>query len=52
VKTALKGKRFQDDEDSKKNVTAELKTFPFEAFPYFFKNFLSNTTQVFGRRLL
>jgi hypothetical protein len=32
VKTALKGKRFQDVEDIKKNVTAELNAVPMEAF--------------------
>jgi hypothetical protein len=30
VITALKGKRFQDVEDIKKNVMAELNTFPLE----------------------
>jgi histone-lysine N-methyltransferase SETMAR len=32
VKTALKGKRFQEVEDIKKNVTAELNAVLFEAF--------------------
>jgi hypothetical protein len=32
VKTALKGKRFQDVESIKKNVTAELNAVPLEAF--------------------
>jgi hypothetical protein len=32
VKTALKGKRFQDVEDIKINVTAELNAVPLEAF--------------------
>jgi hypothetical protein len=32
VKTALKGKRFQNVEDIKKNVTAELNAVPLEAF--------------------
>jgi hypothetical protein len=32
VETALKGKRFQDVEDIKKNVTAELNTVPLEVF--------------------
>jgi histone-lysine N-methyltransferase SETMAR len=32
VKTALKGKRFQDVENIKKNVTAELSAVPLEAF--------------------
>jgi hypothetical protein len=32
VKTALKGKRFQDVEDIKKNVTAELTAVALEAF--------------------
>jgi hypothetical protein len=32
VKTALKGKRFQDVEDIKKNVISELKAVPFKVF--------------------
>jgi hypothetical protein len=32
VKTSVKGKRFQDVEDIKKNVTAELNAVPSEAF--------------------
>jgi hypothetical protein len=32
VKTALKGNRFQDVEDIKINVTAELNAVPLEAF--------------------
>jgi hypothetical protein len=32
VKTALKGKRFQDVEDIKSNVTAELNAVPLKAF--------------------
>jgi hypothetical protein len=32
VKTAIKGKRFQDVEDIKKNMTAELNAVPLEAF--------------------
>jgi hypothetical protein len=32
VKTALKGKKFQDVEDIKKNLTAELNAVPLEAF--------------------
>jgi hypothetical protein len=32
MKTALKGKKFQDAEDIKKNVTAELNAVPMEAF--------------------
>jgi hypothetical protein len=32
VKTALKGKTFQDVEDIKKDVTAELNAVPLEAF--------------------
>jgi hypothetical protein len=31
VKTALDGKKFQDVEDIKKNVTAEINAFPLEA---------------------
>jgi histone-lysine N-methyltransferase SETMAR len=37
VKTALKGKRFQDVEDIKKNVTAELNAVLLEAFVDCFK---------------
>jgi hypothetical protein len=32
VKTAIKGKRFHDDEDIKENVTAKLNAVPLEAF--------------------
>jgi hypothetical protein len=32
VKTALNGKRFQDVEDIKKSVTAEVNAIPLEAF--------------------
>jgi hypothetical protein len=32
LKTALKGKRFQDTEDNKKNVTAELNAIPLPVF--------------------
>jgi hypothetical protein len=32
VKTAFKGKRFQDVEDIKRNVMAELNAVPLEAF--------------------
>jgi hypothetical protein len=32
VKTSLKGKRFQDAENIKKKVKAELNTVPLEAF--------------------
>jgi hypothetical protein len=38
VKTALKGKRFQDAEDIKKNVTAELNALPLEAPADYFQN--------------
>jgi hypothetical protein len=37
VKTALKGKRFQDVEDIKKNVTAKLNAVPLKAFAEFSK---------------
>jgi hypothetical protein len=43
VTTALKGKRFQDAEDIKKNVTANLNALPLEAFAEFSKP----ATQVF-----
>jgi hypothetical protein len=49
---ALKGKRFQDDEDSKKNVTAELNAVSFEAFTHSFQELFKRLTHVFGRRLL
>jgi hypothetical protein len=32
VKTAYKGKRFQDVEDIKKNMVAKVNTVPLEAF--------------------
>lgn len=37
VKTVLKGKRFQDAEDIKKNVTAELKAVYSDAFADWFQ---------------
>jgi hypothetical protein len=40
VKTALKGKRFIDVEDIKKNVMAELNTVPLEAFDNCFQELL------------
>jgi hypothetical protein len=39
VKTAFKGKRFQDDEDIKKKVMAELNAIPLEAFADTFHTF-------------
>jgi histone-lysine N-methyltransferase SETMAR len=39
VKTALKGNRFQDVEDIKKKVTAELNSVPLEAFADLSKTF-------------
>jgi hypothetical protein len=36
VKTALKGKRFQEAEDIKKNLNAELNALPSEVFADFF----------------
>jgi hypothetical protein len=48
VKTAFKGKGFQDAEDIKKIVMADLNAVPLEAFAdYFQKNFLYNSTNVF-----
>jgi epoxyqueuosine reductase QueG len=38
VKTALKGKRFQDAEDIKKKVKAELNAVSLEAFAECFQN--------------
>jgi hypothetical protein len=43
VKTALKGKRFYDAEDVKKNVMAKLNAVLLEAFAIF-KNFLYDST--------
>jgi hypothetical protein len=40
VETALKGKRFQDVEGIKRNVTAELNVVPFEAFADSFQKLL------------
>jgi hypothetical protein len=39
VKTALKGKRFQDAEGIKENVTIDLNAVPLEAFAVFKKTF-------------
>jgi hypothetical protein len=48
AKTTLKGKRFQDAEDIKKNVMTELNTVPLEAFADSFqKLFLNDSTNVF-----
>jgi hypothetical protein len=44
VKTTLKGKRFEDVEDIKKNIMAKLNIVPLEAFAVF-KNF--DSTNVF-----
>jgi hypothetical protein len=53
VKTAFKGKWFQDVEDIKKNVTAELKAVFWRPLLSVFKNFLNDGTNVFSRlRLL
>jgi hypothetical protein len=46
AKTALKGKRFQEVEDIKKNVAAELDAVPLDAFAVF-KNLLNDATNVF-----
>jgi hypothetical protein len=46
-KTALKGKRFQNVEDSKKNIMAELNAVPLEAFADCFKKPLNDTTNLF-----
>jgi hypothetical protein len=40
VKTALKGKRFQDAEDIEKNVMAELNAVPLEVFADRFQKLL------------
>jgi histone-lysine N-methyltransferase SETMAR len=47
VKTALKGKGFQDVEDIKKNMMAKLNAVPLEAFADCFKKLLNATTNVF-----
>jgi hypothetical protein len=47
VKTILKGKTFQDVEDIKKNVTAELNAVLLEAFAVF-KLILNDETNVFN----
>jgi hypothetical protein len=47
VKIALKGKRFQDVEDIKENVKAELNSFLWRHSPTLFKNFLKYSTNVF-----
>jgi hypothetical protein len=47
VKTALKGKRFQDVEDIKKNVTAELNAVLWRPLLTVFKNVLKAATNVF-----
>jgi hypothetical protein len=48
LKTAFKVKRFQDVEDIKKNMTAELKDLPLGAFADCFKKIiLSDATNVF-----
>jgi hypothetical protein len=41
VFTSLKGKRFQDVEGIKKNVTADLNAVPLEAFPDYFKRIVN-----------
>jgi hypothetical protein len=45
VKTVLEGKRFQNAEDIRKNMTAEMKAVPLEAFAYSFQKLFkpSNT---------
>jgi hypothetical protein len=47
VKTALKGKRFQDLEDIKKNVTAEVSAVPLEAFADCFQKLLERCNKYF-----
>jgi uncharacterized membrane protein YccF (DUF307 family) len=47
VKTALKGNRFQDVEDIKKNVTAELNAVIWRLLLTVFKNFLNDAAKVF-----
>jgi hypothetical protein len=46
VKTVLKGKRFQDVEDIKKNVTAELNAVPLEAFADCFQKLFGAATSI------
>jgi histone-lysine N-methyltransferase SETMAR len=47
VKTALEGKRFQDVEDIKKNLMAELNAVPLEALADCFQALLNDATNVF-----
>jgi histone-lysine N-methyltransferase SETMAR len=47
VKTSIKGKRFQDVEDIKKNATAELNSVSWRPMLTVFKNFLNDATNVF-----
>jgi hypothetical protein len=52
VRTTLKGKRSQDVEDIKKNVTVELNAVPLEAFADCFRNFLKMQQISSNRRRL
>jgi hypothetical protein len=47
VKTALKGKRFQDVEDIKKNVKAELNAISLKAFADCFQKLFEHAANVF-----
>jgi hypothetical protein len=46
-KTTLKGKRFHNAEDIKKNVTTKLNVVPLKTSDNCFQNFLNNPTHVF-----
>jgi hypothetical protein len=47
VKTVLKGKRFQDVEDIKKNMTTELNAVPLEAFADYFQKLFERCNKCF-----
>jgi hypothetical protein len=47
LKTVVKGKRFQDVEDTDKTAKAELNAVPLEAFAVF-KHFSNDATHVFN----
>jgi hypothetical protein len=47
VKTSLKGKRFHDVEDNKKNVTADLNPVPLAAFADCFQKLLKQCNKCF-----
>jgi hypothetical protein len=50
VKTALKGKMFQDAVDTKKNVMAEMNVVPLEGFADCFQKLCSDSTNVLRKQ--